>query len=127
MRTQTRSSSTPRNLYQGNLIEGEGSVKLTSLSSSYDGNTIYIFTKQATLTSSSIVLNLFQGSLIEGEGSVQLTSFTLTSLNKLIFKLKILFTFFAKQATLMRKSTVLGAHPQHFNKFLRNLLIGQIS
>jgi len=32
----------------------------------------------------------------------------LTSLDQLIFKLKILFTFFTKQATLMRRSTVLS-------------------
>jgi hypothetical protein len=38
-----------------------------------------------------------QGSLTEGGGSVQLTS--QTSLNQLIFKLKLLFTFFTKQAT----------------------------
>jgi hypothetical protein len=35
-----------------------------------------------------------------------------TFLDKLLFILKILFTFASKQATLMRKSTVLSLPPQ---------------
>jgi hypothetical protein len=48
-----------------------------------------------------------QGSLTEGEGSVRLTS----SLDQLLFILKILLTSFTKQATLMRRSTVLSCPP----------------
>jgi len=36
----------------------------------------------------------------------------LASLDQLIFVLKVLFTFFTKQATLMRRSTVLSLPPQ---------------
>ncbi len=36
----------------------------------------------------------------------------LTSLDQLLFTLKILFTFLTKQATIMRKSTVLSLSPQ---------------
>jgi hypothetical protein len=36
----------------------------------------------------------------------------LTSLDQLGFKLKILFSFFTKQATLLRRSTVLSLTPQ---------------
>ncbi len=36
----------------------------------------------------------------------------LTSLDQLLFKLKILWTFFTKQATLMRRSSVLSLPPQ---------------
>ncbi len=36
----------------------------------------------------------------------------LTSLDKLLFILKILFAFFTKQATFMRRSTVLSIHLQ---------------
>jgi len=36
----------------------------------------------------------------------------LTSLDLLVFKLKIIFSFFTKQATLMRRSTVLSLPPQ---------------
>jgi hypothetical protein len=36
---------------------------------------------------------------------------TLTILDQLICVLKILFSFFTKQATLMRRSTVLGLPP----------------
>jgi hypothetical protein len=50
-------------------------------------------------------IRLGQGTLSEGEDSVQLTP---TSLDQLIFTLKILFTFFTKQATLMRRSTVMN-------------------
>ncbi len=38
--------------------------------------------------------------------------FVLTSLDKLILILKILFSFFTKQAALMRRSTVLSLSPQ---------------
>ncbi len=66
---------------------------------------------------------LGQGSLTEGEGSVQLTSLrggrlstidllVLTNLDKLVFILTILFSFFTKQVTLMRRSTVLSLFPQ---------------
>ncbi len=45
---------------------------------------------------------------LEGEDSVLLTSCVLTSLDLLLLILKLLFTFFTKQATLMRRSTVLS-------------------
>jgi hypothetical protein len=44
-----------------------------------------------------------QGNLTEGKGSVQLTSLYLTSLDQLLLTMKTLFTFFALQATLMRR------------------------
>jgi hypothetical protein len=56
----------------------------------------------------------YQGTLRKGEGSVRMTSFkevirtVLTSLDQLIFKLKILLTLVTKQATLTRRSTVLS-------------------
>jgi hypothetical protein len=49
---------------------------------------------------------VIQGSLTEGEGSVRLTS--LYSFDQLLFILKVLFTSFTKQATLMRGTTVLS-------------------
>ncbi len=45
---------------------------------------------------------LNQGALTEGEG------FDLTTLDQLLFIMKVLFTFIAKQASLMRRSTVLS-------------------
>jgi len=52
-----------------------------------------------------------QGSLTRGEDSVQLTYLVLTSLDHLLFKLKILLNFFTQQA-LLRRSTVLSLPPQ---------------
>ncbi len=48
--------------------------------------------------------------LLKGKASV-IDLLVLTTLYLLIFKLKILFTFFTKQATLMRRSTVLSLPP----------------
>jgi hypothetical protein len=45
-----------------------------------------------------------RGRLTSGEGAIQLTSI----LDQLLFKLKILFTFVTKQATLMMRSTILN-------------------
>jgi hypothetical protein len=45
--------------------------------------------------------------LLKGKASV-IDLLVLTTLYQLIFILKILFTFFTKQATLMRRSTVLS-------------------
>ncbi len=50
-----------------------------------------------------------QGNLTKGEGSVQWTPL---HLDQLLFLLKILFTFLTKQATLMRRLTVLSLPPQ---------------
>ncbi len=52
-----------------------------------------------------------QGSLTEGEGSLQLTSLY-QLVEQFLFIVKILFTFFTKQATLIRRSTVLSLPPQ---------------
>jgi len=52
-----------------------------------------------------------QRSLTRGEDSVQLTYLVLTSLDHLLFKLKILLNFFTQQA-LLRRSTVLSLPPQ---------------
>jgi hypothetical protein len=55
------------------------------------------------------------GTSYRGGGAVRLSMFhsqVPTSLDQLLLKLKILFTFFTKQATLMRKSTVLSRPPQ---------------
>jgi hypothetical protein len=60
----------------------------------------------------SVAYTIFQGSLTEREGSVRLTSLYLTSLDQLVFILKILFTSFTKQGTLMRRSTVLSLPTQ---------------
>ncbi len=52
---------------------------------------------------------LEQGTLTEGEGWLSTDGLlVLTSLAQLIFILKILFSFVAKQANLMRRSAVLG-------------------
>jgi hypothetical protein len=52
---------------------------------------------------------VIQGSLTEGEGSVSTVNLlVLTSLDQLLFILKLLFTSFTKQATLMRGATVLS-------------------
>jgi hypothetical protein len=52
-------------------------------------------------------LTFMQGSLTEGEGSVWLTSlYQLVQINS--FFIEMLFTFFTKQATLIRRSTVLS-------------------
>jgi len=53
-----------------------------------------------------LLLTLLQGSLDDGEGSSTVNIFVLTSLHQLPFLLKILFNFFTKQATLMRRIIV---------------------
>jgi hypothetical protein len=50
---------------------------------------------------------LCQGSLTKGRRLSTVDLLVLTSFEHLIFILKILFTFFTKQATLIRRSTVL--------------------
>ncbi len=50
-----------------------------------------------------------RGNLTEGFSTVDLL--VLTGLDQLIFWLKIIFPLFAKQATLMRRSTVLSLTP----------------
>jgi hypothetical protein len=52
-----------------------------------------------------------QGSLTEGEGLSTVDLLVLTRLDQLLFTLNILLTSFTKQATLMRKSTVLSLPP----------------
>ncbi len=51
---------------------------------------------------------VWTGILAEGEGSVTIDILAQTSLDPLIFKLKKLFTLVTKQATLIRRSTVLS-------------------
>jgi hypothetical protein len=53
-----------------------------------------------------------QGSLTRGEDSVLLTYLVLTSLDHLLFKLKILLNFCTQQASLLRRSIVLSLPPQ---------------
>ncbi len=54
-----------------------------------------------------------QGCLTEVEGRLSTVDLlVLTSLDQLIFKLEILFSFLTKQAILMRRSTVLSFPPQ---------------
>jgi hypothetical protein len=63
------------------------------------------------VSNSQLCLHYFvlgQGSLTEGGRLSTVDFLVLTSLDQLIFKLKIIFSFFAKQATLMRRSTVLS-------------------
>jgi len=50
---------------------------------------------------------LFQGTLTEGEGLNTFDVLVLASWDQVLFILKILFTFFTKQATLKRRLTVL--------------------
>jgi len=49
-----------------------------------------------------------QGSLTERERLNTVDLIVLTSLDELLFIFKMLFTFFTKQVTLMRRSTVLS-------------------
>ncbi len=57
--------------------------------------------------------NSIQGSLTEGDGSSTVDLLIPTSLDQLVSKLKIVFSFFTKQATfLMRRPTVLSLPPQ---------------
>jgi hypothetical protein len=50
-----------------------------------------------------------QGSLTEGD---TVDVLVLTSLDQFVFKLEIIFSFLTKQATLMRRPTVLSLPPQ---------------
>ena len=52
-----------------------------------------------------------EGTLTEREGSVQLTSFYLRVLDQLLLIMQILYSLFTKQATVMRRSTVLVSIP----------------
>ncbi len=56
----------------------------------------------------SVLCMYRQGSLTEGEGSVLVDVLVLTILDLVLYILKLLLTFFTKQATLMRRSTVLS-------------------
>jgi hypothetical protein len=56
------------------------------------------------------VLVSCQGTLTEGGRLSTVDLLVRTNLDQLLHRLKILFTFFLKQATLMRRSTVLN-HP----------------
>jgi hypothetical protein len=56
--------------------------------------------------------DITHGSLLEGEGKSTVDLLVLTSLEKLLFILKIVSTFLTKQATLMRRSFVLSIPPQ---------------
>jgi hypothetical protein len=55
--------------------------------------------------------SLIQGSLTKGSRRSTVDLLVLTSLDQLLFVYKILFTFFTKQATLIRMSTVLSLTP----------------
>ncbi len=53
-----------------------------------------------------------QGSLTEGDGLSTIDLLSLTSLDQLLYKLKVLLTISTKQGTLMRRSTVQSLPPQ---------------
>ncbi len=53
-------------------------------------------------------LKFSQGTLTKGDGSVQLTSFVPTKFISAAFAIENPFHLFLKQATLMRRSTVLS-------------------